>query len=379
MPIDNSCSPLRVAVIGPSLGLGGMERALAEMSGALAEAGANVVCVPIFERQRYMELRREVTLHESLLGDSNKFRLFRAIWRLRRTLVSHRVQVVLGVGVFASALVGLASVGCPLVYAASERTSPSYRWPLTVRALVLTAFFINRPSLYITQSAYAASQAINRRVRADRIIAVPNVVRSDKFSAHSLEREPLVLVVGRSGDWQKGMDVARKAWRMVDDKRSWGFYIVGTKDNIDHVTDLADPKNDVNFVEATNNISQWYARASIFVLPSRGEGFPNALVEAMASGLAVISTEYHPGVHEIIESGRNGIVVPVNDPLSLSHSISLLMRDAGIRCRLGKNARLKTREFAPAVIGRRLLDELSQCKRRRGFLVKKKRDASTDV
>src|SRR5262249_23074031 len=68
--------------------------------------------------------------------------------------------------------------------------------------------------------------------------------------------------------------------------------------------------NRIQFVESTNEIERFYRAADVFVLPSSREGLPNALLEAMASGLACIVTML-PGVTDtVIEDGRNGLLVP---------------------------------------------------------------------
>ena len=79
-------------------------------------------------------------------------------------------------------------------------------------------------------------------------------------------------------------------------------------------------------------------KADLFVLPSRFEGFPLALGEAMACGLPVISTEYHGGVRDLIDDGVNGILVSVEDISALASAMKKLMGDERERKRLGNNA-----------------------------------------
>ncbi|MDP6310331.1 MAG: glycosyltransferase, partial [Prochlorococcaceae cyanobacterium ETNP14_MAG_4] len=83
----------------------------------------------------------------------------------------------------------------------------------------------------------------------------------------------------------------------------------------------------------------YLAAASVFVLPSRFEGMPNALLEAMAAGLSVIVTDASPGPLEVVEDRRCGIVVPSEDPHALAEAMSELVEDGDLRNRLGIAAR----------------------------------------
>ncbi|MEN3001831.1 MAG: glycosyltransferase [Armatimonadota bacterium] len=69
------------------------------------------------------------------------------------------------------------------------------------------------------------------------------------------------------------------------------------------------------------NPYRYMARATLFVLPSRWEGSPNALVEALACGIPVIATDSPGGAREILEDGRWGILTPVGNPEALAEAI----------------------------------------------------------
>jgi starch synthase len=79
-------------------------------------------------------------------------------------------------------------------------------------------------------------------------------------------------------------------------------------------------------------------RASLFVLPSRTEGMPVALMEAMASGKAVVATRVG-GVPELLEEGRSGVIVAPEDPPALAGALSELLADPARRRALGSAAR----------------------------------------
>jgi GalNAc-alpha-(1->4)-GalNAc-alpha-(1->3)-diNAcBac-PP-undecaprenol alpha-1,4-N-acetyl-D-galactosaminyltransferase len=97
------------------------------------------------------------------------------------------------------------------------------------------------------------------------------------------------------------------------------------KDKIELVGDQPDPR-------------PWLYRADLFVLASRREGLPNALLEAMACGLCVLASNCPTGPAELIESGVNGWLVPVNDVDALAMAMGRLLGDPALRNRLGQAA-----------------------------------------
>jgi glycosyltransferase involved in cell wall biosynthesis len=89
-----------------------------------------------------------------------------------------------------------------------------------------------------------------------------------------------------------------------------------------------------------------FQSAAIFVLPSRYEGMPNALVEAMTCGLPVVVTDSSPGPLELLRHGINGLVVPGDNAPAMAEAIERLIRDATLRDRLGQAARASVTRFS---------------------------------
>jgi glycosyltransferase involved in cell wall biosynthesis len=96
--------------------------------------------------------------------------------------------------------------------------------------------------------------------------------------------------------------------------------------------------NCFHFVGGITNLREHLSASDIFVLPSRSEGFSNAIVEAMAASLPVVATDVG-GNAEAVEDGVTGFIVPVDDPAALSEAISRLIANPSHAKAMGEAGR----------------------------------------
>jgi glycosyltransferase involved in cell wall biosynthesis len=93
-------------------------------------------------------------------------------------------------------------------------------------------------------------------------------------------------------------------------------------------------------------IADYYRRADIFATSTTWEGMPNTVLEAMACGLPIVSTQAS-GLHELVQDGVNGYLVPIKDSDALSEALALLIDNGYERRRMGRQSRkLVEQQFA---------------------------------
>lgn len=159
---------------------------------------------------------------------------------------------------------------------------------------------------------------------------------------------PIVVTVGRLVN-QKGFSYVIEAVKLVNSKTPLRLLIIGDgklKEKLKQQTEELGIKDKVDFLGVRNNPFAYMARCDLFVLSSLYEGLPNVLIEAMALGLPVISTNCPYGPSEIIEDGRNGVLIPVGNPQAISEAVLRVLGDENLRERLKVEAKRRAKDFS---------------------------------
>ena len=154
---------------------------------------------------------------------------------------------------------------------------------------------------------------------------------------------------------QKGIDVLIRALAQTSGAaQDWTLTLVGDgpeREALERQVLQAGLEEKVHFLGFRSDPQTSLLQAGVFVLPSRYEGMPNALLEAMAVGLAVVVTDASPGPLEVVEAGVSGLVVPSDEPAALADALDRLAAQPQLRERLGAAAREALRQSDWPVVG----------------------------
>jgi glycosyltransferase involved in cell wall biosynthesis len=240
--------------------------------------------------------------------------------------------------------------------------------PAAARALGSAAFQAYAGAdLVISVSPALARAYVEGGLPEAKLRLVSNAVDTDRFRpATDAERaaarrelnlpatRPIVLFVGYfSAD--KRPDVLYDAWARIEGLSSLLVFVGATESRYLEVDPAiaieirrkaeADGHLDaVRFVPPTLAIEKYFRAADVYVLPSRREGLPIALLEAMSSGVACVATRLTGSTDSIIQDGTSGRLVEVDDLDGYTRAIAGLLRDPELARRLGAGARTRILE-----------------------------------
>ena len=274
------------------------------------------------------------------------------LWTLRRALcrVAPTADIVhCHQALWEAAAAGWArrQISIPVVVqpAASGPYGEYHIWRRT-RGRRLLRRWIHRCDHFVAISREIEQELIDWGVAPDRITRLASGVDTEQFSPgkspveHELPPRPRVLFVGRLHP-QKELPTLLRAWREVARSMPGTLVVVGTGPEEASLRALSNELgigDRVVWVGAVEDVVSYYRAGDLFVLPSASEGMSNALLEAMATGLAPVVSRIG-GNTDLVEDGRTGVVVEPGSSDSLARALERLLADRPLRERLGRAAR----------------------------------------
>ena len=325
----------RILLVLPSLDRGGGERVLLQLAGSFSASGREVhVAVLLGGGPLRVLVPDEVTLHE-LMDARDAPRGFalalRALPRLASLIRKTKPHAVLSTMTGTNLLVALACMVARtrarlvLREAASLVNAKSALKRLAMRCLY------RRADGLVAVSAGVAQDLRGLGLSGDRIHVVRNPVDVDRLrhlaeigqSLSGHDHAPYVVSIGRLAE-QKDHPTLLKAYAASSLRASHRLAIVGGGEwhgKLKHLADELGLGDRVVFTGAMDNPYRVLADANLHVLSSRWEGYPNVLLEALALGVPVVSTDCPHGPREILMDGRHGQLVPVADAPALAHAM----------------------------------------------------------
>lgn len=346
---------MNIAIILPYLKAGGTERQASYIANHLHAKGYNVSLICIERKDTFLDLFDVEVRY--LNSKNSNFKILKNINRLSRLLIQLKADIVLSRAWSVNLLTSKAAVkaGIPSVLFLSGSTDLSDHSMIKRK---IQKNVLNSAANIISVS-HKAKENCKKWLKIDerKITVIHNGIDTEKVRDKAKNegiipeflkklKYPKIVFVGRLIH-RKGLDLLVKALSAIREEGiNASLIVVG--DGIEKATykklsEELGVAEYVYFIGEQKNPFPFMNVADTFVLPSRSEGFPNVLIEAMALGLPVIASDCETGPGEILD-GRNGLLASPDCSDSLSNNLSKLLNSNILQDELAKKAYSTVRE-----------------------------------
>ncbi|MEE9372217.1 MAG: glycosyltransferase family 4 protein [Saprospiraceae bacterium] len=232
----------------------------------------------------------------------------------------------------------------------------------------LYKFSFNNPNLVVIVQNEDDGNIIEKlsKIKPANIFLIKGsgVDMSKYIFSEEIDALPIQIVLVSRMLWDKGVGELVESARAL--KKKYGKkinFVLAGKIDLENKSAISksqlvtwNKEGLVEWIGFQTNVAQLYTDSHIAVLPSYREGLPKSLIEAMAIGRPVITTDV-PGCREVVESGHNGYLVKAQDSVSLTAAMDKLITNKELRIEMGKNGRKKAeQEFSLQMVLEKTFD-----------------------
>ena len=316
---------MKIVCVGYLHGAGGAERQIIMLANALAKRKHEVHLIVLVENNSKYSIEQSVIVHDlTAVEKRNGNRIVERFRALKSELTKIQPDVSIHYWLQSAYMCAMMkkSITGHVIY--SERGDPGDAEYKGVLGIVRFLAF-GRVDGFVFQSEGARDYFKGRVVKKSVVIRNSVEIPEGRFLEPCQNREKKIVNVGRLHP-QKNQQLLINAFAKIANQfPEYILEIYGDgelKESLQEQIDQLGLHDRIYLKGTTKNILEKVYTASLFVLTSDYEGMPNALMEAMAVGVPCISTDCKPGgARELIENGKNGWIVPVNNVDALSDKI----------------------------------------------------------
>ncbi|MGK7887259.1 MAG: glycosyltransferase family 4 protein [Crocosphaera sp.] len=349
---------MRLTLVISSLSSGGAERVMSIMANYwVSKSPAWDITILTFDdgsQPPFYDLDSRIS-HIPLALAKNSANKVIGLWnnlqrisKLRKAIYETNPNVIISFMTTTNVLTLLAKQGLDIPIIISERSVPAYNINKLYRKLQWWIY--PTANGIVVQTKGVANYFTHQWIK--RINIIPNPVLLPKQVNSSSERllpKFSIIAMGRLEE-EKRFDLLLKAFATVKESYpKWSLTILGEgslRSELECLSQGLGIAHSVHLLGRVKNPNEYLKQADIFVMSSRFEGFPNALCEAMACGLPVISTDCPNGPREIIRDGIDGILVLNQNLEALAEGMISLVSDQKERQKLGNAAKEVTQRLS---------------------------------
>jgi len=322
---------------------GGAERALSSLANHWSSHGIGVTFITLGspDAEDFYALSKDV-IRETVHVPVSRWRIGNAIGLMRRVLVLRRLIstarpcCVLSFLTENNILTLAATRGLALRTIVAERTHPAHHQPSLL-------FRVLRFLLYPTADAVAVQTMdiaawVNRHLPGSKVVVIPNHLAVSPLPPQP--RRSTLLYVGRLCEEKQVSNLLAAFAAISHQFPSWMIEIAGTgpdENELRHLAARLGIDGQTRFLGQQRDVAALMCESGVFVLPSKYEGFPNALLEAMSAGMPVIASSAAGNM--LICDGLNGLLYCSGNVEQLAERMTQMMESEALRSRLGEEAR----------------------------------------
>ncbi|HFU76190.1 MAG TPA: glycosyltransferase family 4 protein [Arcobacter sp.] len=332
---------MKIVLVISSLTSGGAERVLTTLANYWSEKGWDVTILAILSHdQGFYKLHKNIEVQSLDIRYKNPIlNTFWYLYGIRKIVKTINPNYIVSFISAVNIYTLLSLIGLKKTVVISERNYYNVLKSKPWRLLRRITYPLTKGLVVLSKEDDEYYTYVQNKKMIFNPLLVENLPK-----CHLEEKEKLIIAVGTLTE-QKGFDRLIKSIVGIE-MSDWHVEIIGEGPKREelmtliHSLELGDK---VSLVGRKSNIYEYYKKASIFVLSSRWEGFPNVLAEAMAHGCACIAYDCKTGPSSIIDHGDSGYLVEEGNILALNERISEVIFDEKIREKFFFNA-LKIRE-----------------------------------